>query len=379
MECRPRARAPWNRSRNGTGPSVRRPPPSRRAPPSAPRRARGRRPRGCGPLRTRSSSRAVCQVARSTTGGRPQRGGRVVWRGRHGVLRVSVRAASWSTTPEQTPPAELIRRVAPHGHVAESSHLFHTPEPPSGPPSRSTSRRPQHDRQARQGQRQAAEFTFRTLVPSTRIATEVALSVSFVSASRPSGSASRSRQRTSEPTLPGRRNHCPDRSALYRSTQPGEIPCWLFREHLPKCRRGTTTGWPAHLEVVAEAEAHLSSQPALAMNPRVLESRPPSRRSASVCARDGGACTRSPAGFLHGRGSLETSLPSRLASRCSTWTASCCPDRHPPRPRGRRNSGPGPTLASEAANRSRRVLPTASICRSLALKLLMFGSRGGGG
>jgi hypothetical protein len=81
------------------------------------------------------------------------------------------------------------------------------------------------------GQRQAAEFTLRTLVPSTRSATEVALSVSFVSTSRPSGSASRSRQRTSEPTSLGSRNHCPDRSALYRSTQPGEIPCWLFREH----------------------------------------------------------------------------------------------------------------------------------------------------
>jgi hypothetical protein len=64
------------------------------------------------------------------------------------------------------------------------------------------------------GQRQELEFALRTLMPSRRKATEVALSVSSVSTSRPSGSALRSRQRTSEPTLAGRRSHCPDRSAL---------------------------------------------------------------------------------------------------------------------------------------------------------------------
>src|SRR5215217_2027985 len=64
------------------------------------------------------------------------------------------------------------------------------------------------------GQRQELDFALRTLMPSRRKATEVALSVSSVSTSRPNGSALRSRQRTSEPTLAGRRSHCPDRSAL---------------------------------------------------------------------------------------------------------------------------------------------------------------------
>jgi hypothetical protein len=48
-------------------------------------------------------------------------------------------------------------------------------------------------------------------------------------------------------------------------------------------------------------------------------------------------------------------------------------------PLGSRSSGPGPTLAREAASRSRGVSPTTSIWRSLALRLLMFGSRSGGG
>jgi hypothetical protein len=42
-------------------------------------------------------------------------------------------------------------------------------------------------------------------------------------------------------------------------------------------------------------------------------------------------------------------------------------------------SGPGPTLASDAAKRSRRVVPTTSICKSLALRLLMLGSSNGAG
>ena len=70
--------------------------------------------------------------------------------------------------------------------------------------------------------------------------------------------------------------------------------------------------------------------------------------------------------------------PSRLKSRCKAWTASCCPAPHSPRPLGRRKRGPGPTLAREAANRSRRVPPTTSILRSLALRLLMLGSSSGG-
>jgi hypothetical protein len=45
------------------------------------------------------------------------------------------------------------------------------------------------------------------------------------------------------------------------------------------------------------------------MNRRASGSKPPSRRSASVCARDGGACIRSPAGFPHGRGDAEISRP----------------------------------------------------------------------
>ncbi len=75
------------------------------------------------------------------------------------------------------------------------------------------------------GQRQGAELTVRTFVPSTWIAIEVALSISLVSVSCPRGSASRSRQSASPSTPPGSLSHCPSRSALYRSVQPGEIPC----------------------------------------------------------------------------------------------------------------------------------------------------------
>jgi hypothetical protein len=64
------------------------------------------------------------------------------------------------------------------------------------------------------GQPHGAELTVRTLVPLTRIAIEVALSISFVSISCPRGSASRSRQSTSPSTPLGSRSHCPLRSAL---------------------------------------------------------------------------------------------------------------------------------------------------------------------
>ena len=79
-----------------------------------------------------------------------------------------------------------------------------------------------------------------------------------------------------------------------------------------------------------------------------------------------------------GRSRARWNRPSLLASRCSTWRAGCWPRGQSVRPRGCSSSGPGPKLASDDENRSRRSSPTASIERSAGRRLRRLGSSSAG-
>ena len=131
------------------------------------------------------------------------------------------------------------------------------------------------------------------------------------------------------------------------------MPCGLLGRALSEVRPAYRARPVRRPLVVAQAEAHL-----VARHPggRARHGQGVRRHRVEVpvvVAWGGRACSRRGVGAA-ARRCPRWNTPSPLPSRCTTWRTLICRCGHSARPRGTTSIGPSPTLASEAANLSRR-------------------------